>query len=213
MLTALDIASAYAQRNPLLKHILVVGSLLISCVVNWDDPITYPNFGDSAAAVLLEVSNEGNERGFIGGAHYFTDSQYHDSIVMPACGLSKMYDKTLKNDNKRWSWMPFKFDFLSDNWAHLITQNLEEHHLSPSEVDHVVFSQFSKPDSEETLNKLNVDPNNYSYVGDQFGYTGTTSPIFGLRNAIRTGKVNEGSKVILCSVGAGYSMCSMLYQF
>ncbi|BBB90142.1 MAG TPA: ketoacyl-ACP synthase III [Methylomusa anaerophila] len=213
MLTTLDLVSNYAKNNPSLKHVLVVGSLLISSVVSWQDPVTYPNFGDSAAAVILEITNENEERGFMGRAHYFTDSQYHDSIVMPACGFAKMYDKKLKNDDKRWNWTPFNFTFLSDNWAKLIRNNLADHGLTPADVDHFVFSQFSKPDSEDTLKKLSVDPTNYSYVGDKFGYTGTTSPIFGLRNAIRTKRVQKGSKVILCSVGAGYSMCSILYQF
>lgn len=213
MLTALDLASNYAKAQKSMKYILVVGSLLISSVVSKNDPITYPNFGDSAAAVILETEVSDTERGFIGAADYFTDSQYHDSIVMPVCGFAKIYDKQLDEDSKRWNWTPFDFSFLSDNWAKLIQQTLTKNELTPSDVDHFVFSQFSRPDAEETLKKLQVDHTNYSYVGDEFGYTGTTSPIFGLRNAIRNDKVKEGSKVILCSVGAGYTMCSMLYKF
>ncbi len=213
MLTALDQVSNYMKMKKTLKNVLVVGSMLISSVVSKNDPVTYPNFADSAAAVLLEMAVEEEERGFIGTAEFFTDAEYHDSIVMPLCGFARMYDEKLDDDSKRWSWTPFDFSFLSDNWSKIIQHTLQKNNLKPAEVDHFVFSQFSKPDTVETLRKLEVDSTNYSYVGDQFGYTGTTSPIFGLRDAIREGKVKEGSKVILCSVGAGYTMCSLLYKF
>ncbi len=213
MLTALDLVSNYARSKKSIKQILVVGSLLISSVVNKNDPVTYPNFGDSAAAVLLEALDEEEERGFMGAASYFADADYHDSIVMPMCGYSKMYDGNLDDESKKWSWKPFDFNFLPDNWAKLIRENLKDNNLVPADVDHFVFSQFSKPDTVKTLEKLEVDTENFSYVGDEYGYTGVTSPIFGLREAIMTGKVTEGSKVILCSVGAGYTMVSVLYKF
>lgn len=212
MLTALDLASTYAKTKKNIKNILVVGTLLISSVVNQNDPITYPNFADSAAAVLLEVVEEDEKRGFI-DSKFFTDSNYHNSIVMPACGYSKIYDDKLSEESKRWSWNPFDFSFLPEKWSELILDVLRNDDLKPADIDHFVFSQFSKPDTIKTLEMLNVDCENFSYVGDEFGYTGTTSPIFGLRSAIRLGKVKEGSKVILCSVGAGYTMCCLLYKF
>lgn len=212
MLTALDLASTYAKIKKNIKNILVVGTLLISSVVNKNDPVTYSNFGDSAAAVLLEAIEEDKESGFI-DSNFFTDSSYHDSIVMPACGYSKIYDDKISEESKRWSWNPFDFSFLAEKWSELILELVSKNDLKAADIDHFVFSQFSKPDAIKTLEILNVDSENFSYVGDEFGYTGTTSPIFGLRNAIRLGKVKEGSKVILCSVGAGYTMCCLLYKF
>lgn len=212
MLTALDQVSAYLKVKKNMKNILVVGSLLISSVVSKKDPITYPNFGDGAAAVLLETAIEQEERGFI-DSHYFTNSDYHDSIVMPVCGFSKIYDKEIEEENKRWGWNPFDFSFLASDWCRLIQSLLDSRGLKPSEIDHFVFSQFSKPDAIETLEKMGVSRKKFSYVGDEFGYTGVTSPIFGLRSAIRSGKIQKGASVILCSVGAGYTMCSLLYKF
>lgn len=212
MLTALDQVNMYAKTKRNIKKILVVGTLLISSVVNTNDPVTYPNFADSAATVLLEAVEEEEMGGFIDSS-FFTDSSYHDSIVMPACGYSRIYDKKIDEKSKKWSWHPFDFSFLPQKWSELIIDLLNKNDLKPIDINHFVFSQFSKPDAVETLKKLNVDCEKFSYVGDEFGYTGTTSPIFGLRSAIRLGKVKKGSKVILCSVGGGYTMCCLLYKF
>ncbi|MBO4999161.1 MAG: ketoacyl-ACP synthase III [Lachnospira sp.] len=209
MLVAMDTIAAYAKQNPSIKKILLVGSMHVSSVVNYKDSVVYPNFGDSAAAILLENVQEEQSRGIL-SATYFTDSNYHDTIVLPACGHSKELLYEVPKENRRLQWTPFDFNFLSDNWTKIIEQLLEEHSISVEDISYFIFSQFSDADNLLTLEKLGADKDKYIFVGDKYGYTGVSSPIMAL-NEIRD-DLKEDSYLIFCSVAAGYSMNAILYR-
>lgn len=211
MLTAIDVASRYAQSKSRVKNILIVGSLLISSIVNRKDSIVYPTFADSAAAVVLRNVNEEQARGFIDSTVY-TDSNYHNSILMPACGNSNLHVDSIREEKKILEWNPFDFSFLSDNWSTIINRLLERNDVTPEQIDYFVFSQFSNADNLLTLEKLGVSRDKYIFVGNEYGYTGVTSPILALDKCWdRVSK--PGNKIVFCSVAAGYSMTALYYKF
>lgn len=217
MLTAIDEASRILKTNKRFKKALVVGSLLISSVVNKKDPITYGNFGDSAAAVILEKKEEDVERGFIDSVHY-TKTTEHNNILMPKIGYSKIIkNNTVEQDDKKWTFVPFENSFISDYWANLINELTHDNNLSPLKIDHFLFSQFTNPDAKLTLHKLGLPkdmiPTKLTYVGNEYGYTGVTSPIMALHRALKLGKIKEGSNVIFISVGSGSTTIAILFKF
>lgn len=209
ILVAMDTVSGYVKQNPSVKKILIVGSMYVSSVVNYKDSVVYPSFGDSAAAILLENIEEEEKRGIL-SATYFTDSNYHNTIVLPACGHSKELLYEVPKEKRRLEWNPFDFGFLSDNWTKIIIQLLEENNIAVDKIDHFIFSQFSDADNLLTLEKLGADKEKYIFVGDKYGYTGVSSPIMAL-NAI-WGKLKKEGYIIFCSVAAGYSMNAVLYK-
>ena len=213
-ITAMDIMIPYVKSNSSINKLLIVSSLNISSVVSENDPITYPNVADGSSAVILQKTEEAEERGVL-CSNYFTDSNYYNTIVNPVCGYSKIHDMDVPIEDKKLIWNPFDFSFLSDNWTRLIREMLDKRELQPHNVDHYLFSQFSKTDIIETARKLEVDFNkdNFTYIGDEYGYTGPTSPILALYHAVKENKVKEDSYAVLCSVAAGYTMGSILYKF
>ena len=213
-ISALDIMSSYIKSNPAINKLLIVSSLNISSVASENDPITYPNVADGSSAVILEKVEEAEEKGVL-CSNYFTDSSYYNTIIGPVCGYSKINDEDVPLENKKMVWNPFDFSFLSAEWTKLIREMLDTRQLQPHNVDHYLFSQFSKADIIETAKKLEVDFNedNFTYVGDEYGYTGPTSPILALYHAVKENKVKEDSYAVLCSVAAGYTMGSILYKF
>jgi 3-oxoacyl-[acyl-carrier-protein] synthase-3 len=211
-LAALDQISRYLKTKKNIRHVLLASAMLISPVAKKDDPIVYANLSDAGAALVLENVDEKEERGFI-DSKYFTDSNYHHTIMNPACGISRIANPDINPEEKKMQWNPFDFGFLSDNWSKLIKDLVLENQISLKDIHHYIFSQFSKPDAEETLRKLDTDINQHTYIGDQYGYTGVTSPIIALDKALSDKKIKKGSKVVLCSVAAGYSMSAVLFQF
>lgn len=212
MLTAMDVASRYIKCNENIKTALVVGSLMISSIVNHNDTLTYPTFADGSAAIILEAVEENELRGFI-DSNTFTNSNYHESFLNPLCGLSKLHKENVQLTDKYLLWTPFDFSFLSDNWKMIIDDMLGKYDLRPKDIGHFLFSQFSKPDVEETLNKMNVGLDKYTFVGNEYGYTGVSSPFFALHRALKNNKIRKNDYVVFCSVGAGYTMTSILYKF
>ncbi|AFS79454.1 3-oxoacyl-[acyl-carrier-protein] synthase III [Gottschalkia acidurici 9a] len=213
MLSAMDQVSRILKTHKKFKKALVVGSLLISSVVSKNDSVTYPNFGDLSAAMILEKEEEDIERGFIDSV-YYTKTTEHDNILMPKIGYSRtIRDCILDEEDKKWFWDPFDSDFLSDYWMRIIEEVTYDNNISPREIDHYVFSQFSNPSSKETLSKLNVDNSRMVYVGDEYGYTGVTSPILALHKKLESGIIKDGDSCVFCSVGSGSTTVSILYKF
>lgn len=210
MLTAIDIASKYLKTDKKYKRILVVGSLLISPFAREDDMVVYSCIADGAAAVILEVKEENEERGLL-GSRVFTDDTYNATIRFPACGLSNLPSSTKAHD-KKMKWNPFDFSFLSDKWTELITNLLKENAYEPKDVSHYFMSQFSKTDIELTLKKLGASLSKATFVGDKYGYTGCASPIMALDDKLKVGKFNKDDILVFCSVAGGYIMTALLYK-
>lgn len=211
MLTAIDVVSRYVQSKTRIKNIMIVGSFFVSSVVNTKDSLVYPTFADSAAAVILKNVSEETQRGFMDST-VFTDSNYHNTVLMPACGNSRIREDSVDDDEKKLEWKPFDFSFLSDNWSTIIERLLERYELKPNDIDYYIFSQFSDPDNLLTLESMGVSEGKYIFVGKEYGYTGVTSPIVALNRAWNE-VAKPGNKVVFCSVAAGYSMTALYYVF
>ena len=211
MLTGMDIVAGYMKNKPDLRKALVVGSFHISSVARDTDTVVYPNFADAAAAVILEKREEERTRGLL-DSEVFTDASYESNVTLPKCGYSKIRSAEVEPEQKRLEWNPFDFSFLSDQWTSLIRTLLMRHGLTPEQIDYYVFSQLSDPDNMATLKKLGVSEEKYFFLGKEYGYTGNTCPILVL-NRMWDVIAARGNKVVFCSVGAGYSIIALLYEF
>lgn len=213
MITALDQACRILMTNKRFKKALVVGSILFSSVSSKSDAVSYSNFGDAAAAVVLEKSEEDIKRGFLDSTH-LTQTSECDCILMPKAGFSKILRDPIEDEeDKKWQWKPFDGSFISDLWVKLIREVAEDNYIEPKDLGHLIFSQFTVPDTRLALDKLGIDYGKTTYVGNEFGYTGTTSPIVALDRALNTGKIREGDYVTLCSMGSGTTVSVLLLRF
>jgi 3-oxoacyl-[acyl-carrier-protein] synthase-3 len=52
-----------------------------------------------------------------------------------------------------------------------------------------------------------------TYIGNQYGYSGCTSPIMALDDKLRQEKFDEDDLSIFCSVASGYTMTALLYKW
>ncbi|MDC4239570.1 ketoacyl-ACP synthase III [Clostridium tertium] len=213
MITALDQASRILMTNKRFKRALVVGGILFSSVGSPNDSVSYSNFGDAAAAVILEKVDEDEKRGFIDSTHLAKASECNN-ILMPKAGYSKIIrDGIEEEDDKRWSWKPFDGSFISDVWVDLIKEVAEDNGIRVNDINHLIFSQFTIPDARLTLEKLDIDKSRTTYIGDEYGYTGTTSPIIALDRALKSEKIKKGDYVTLASMGSGSVVTVLLFKF
>jgi 3-oxoacyl-[acyl-carrier-protein] synthase III len=212
MLTGMDIASRYLKTDGKYKRILIVGAMLISPFAREDDLVVYSCISDGAAAVILEVREETEERGLL-GSRMFTDDSYNETIRFPACGLSNIPDDRISSRDKKMEWKPFDFSFLSDRWTKLINDLLAEHGYSSKDVTHYFMSQFSKFDVGLTMENLGASPTQATFIGHKYGYTGCTSPIMALDYRLKTENFHSGDILVFCSVAGGYTMAALVYKW
>lgn len=212
MIQGLDVAYKYMLASDI-KKALVVGCFCITPIALWTDTVVYATFADAAACVALSMEDNARKRGFIDSIT-FVDASYHDYIKYPKCGMAKVPLQAVMPNEKRLEWNPFPMDFIPEQWKNAISQILEKNNLAAKEIDYYIFSQLSDDFNMKTLELLGISEtdNKYYFVGKEYGYTGNTCPILCL-NRLWDMYSKEHTKLIVCTVGAGYSIIAQLYEF
>ncbi|MBC2579603.1 ketoacyl-ACP synthase III [Clostridium sp. DJ247] len=212
MLVALEQVSRIMRNNLNIKYALIAGSDQFNRYSRFDEAIPYSNFGDSACAIILEnISN--TDRGFI-DSDFYTNSSNHDKIVLPAKGLSStIHNNELEIKDKLVKWTPFDVDGAFFSAKITIEELLFRNSLTKKDIKKYFVSQFAKASMEQICNELGEDMEKFVFVGNEFGYTGTTSPILAYAKAVENNELNIGDNVIFWSVGAGTTCCGILYKY
>lgn len=212
MIQGLDVVYKYMLSSDI-KKALVVGCFCITPIALWTDTVVYATFADAAACVALRMDDNNEKRGFIDTVTYL-DAGYHDYIKYPKCGMSKVPLRSVMPNEKRLEWNPFPMDFIPEQWVQAITQVLDNNRLEARDIDYYIFSQLSDAYNMETLKLLGIteEDNKYYFVGKEYGYTGNTCPVLCL-NRLWDIYSKRGNKIIICTVGAGYSIIVQLHEF
>ena len=212
MLQGMDIVSKYMKLSNI-KNALVLGCFCVSPATLWTDAVVYATFADAAACVALTSEESDMQRGLL-DTYTFVDASYHQYVTYPKCGMSKVPLKIVEPNEKRLEWISFPMDFLSQKWADSIMEVVTRNNLVIDDIDYFVFSQLSDVYNTETLKILGVplEKKKYHFVGKEYGYTGNTCPILCLHRMWEVYS-QKGTKIILCTVGAGYSIIVHLYEF
>lgn len=208
MTIAVEQASRYMLSNPYVKTALVVGSDYLSLIADPTDAMTYANFGDSASAVILEKTEE--KTGFI-DAMTEVDSTNRNTILYPEKGLSQ----TLKSNaqGEYMLWLPFDGTMSLPNTYEMFEAILSRNNMTIDDVDHFCLSQFAEVNINKIKKRFNIADEKMIYVGDKYGYTGTSSPFIALYEGIETGRIKRGDTVLFWTIGGGHEFITMLYQY
>lgn len=211
MVISLDQVSRFLISNPYVKYALIVGAEQMNRYANPTDEVTYTNFADAACAVLIERV-ENTDSGIIDSC-YYTDSSLHDNIVFPGCGYSKLLSDDVSEEEKKVRWVPFDGTCPVEHATKSINNILVRNGVDKSEISQYLLSQFAKINIDLIRENLNEEESKFIYVGDEYGYTGTSSPFIALERSIEENRVKRGDNVVFWSVGSGWTICTVLFKF
>lgn len=212
MLTGIEVVSRFMHSNPRIQNTLVVGAVYVSSVIEETDVFTLPIFSDGASAVVLQKGEAEESKGFIDGV-FLTESTQSEAFRYPAVGFSKVNTEETTLAERTLKLQPVDASFFVEKWVGLVEDVLDANGLTKADIGHCFFSQFSKSQAEETVKELGLSLDKTTYIGHKVGYTGVNSPIFALNQAIEDGKIEQGSYVIMASVGSGYNMSVLLFKY
>lgn len=205
---AVEQASMYMRANPNVKRALVVGSEQLSMLSNPEEEISYAMLADAACAIILEKTTENT--GFV-DAEYHTYSANTDKILYPIEGMSGVLKG--KGDGRYLRFLPFDMSFGAPITDRMIEDLLTRNHLKIQDINAFCFSQLAYSDTTRLQERFQIDMNKILYIGDRYGYTGTTSPFIALYEGIKAGKVQRGDLVLFWTVGAGHQFVAMLFRY
>lgn len=208
MVVAIEQATAYIVSNPRIKRVLVVGSEHLTSFTSPTDEMPYSVFGDAACAIIMEETTE--EVGYI-DSDYHTATPYAENLIYPQLGFSESQKD--RGEDKYLTYIPFDMSFAGPKADEQIAKVLERNGLTLSDISAFSWSQMSKGDSIRFHIANSVPWNKMLYTGDEYGYTGTTSPLLALHRGIQDGRVKRGDLVMFWTVGVGHQFVALLFKY
>ena len=204
---ALNTAQAFIQSG-VYRMALVVGSEVLSKLIDWKDRGTCVLFGDGAGAVVLRADETG-----ILGFQMHSDGTKGNVLT---CG-ARSNGNFLMNQKPELSYMTMDgqevFKFAVKRVPEVISQLLEKTGTSIEEIRYFVLHQANYRIIESVAKRLKVGmekfPANMEYYGNT---SGASIPLL-LDEMNRAGKLNPGDKIILSGFGGGLTWGATLIQW
>lgn len=209
-ITALDIASLYIEAGQY-KTILVVGCDKASAGLNEKQPESFELFSDAAAAVI--VTKTELSQGVVVSVQKTFSEGAHATEIRAGGALHPGYD--YKEEDRDEYFFDMKGRAALFSTARYLPGVFEaffkDNHLSMEDIDLIIPHQASKALSM-FMSRMNVPEGKYMDCVTQYGNMVAASVPFLLCKALSTGKIGEGSTVLLCGTAAGLTINLLLLQ-
>jgi 3-oxoacyl-[acyl-carrier-protein] synthase-3 len=194
------------------KKVLVVGSDVMSSIINYEDRATCVLFGDGAGAVLVEPAADGE--GILDFMHDI-DGSGACALFMPGGG--SLNPPTHETVDKKMHYVHQEgqhvFKYAVRRMADVACQLLERNGLSKDDLALVVPHQANLRIIRAMQERLGVDDTKVMVNIDRYGNTTAGTIPLGLRDALAEGRLRKGDLVMLVTVGAGYTTGGMLLRW
>lgn len=191
------------------KKILLIGSEVLSRLVDWSDRSTCILFGDGAGAVVLGASDEpGILHSSIAADGQFRELLYVNNPQLQAqsgpLSIDKAYIQMKGND---------VFKVAVRTLAHLVEEMLEATGLPQSAIDWLIPHQANIRIIQATARKMNLPMERVVVTLASQGNTSGASIPLALDTAVRDGRVQPGQLLLLEAFGAGFTWGGALIRY
>ena len=195
------------------KNALVIGADVMSSIIDYTDRATCVLFGDGAGAVVLGPSSDPNV-GILVFEHMI-DGGGGGALCMPAGG-SRMpashetVDQRLhyvKQDGQT------VFKFAVRNTGEICERLLKRNNLTGDDLDLFVSHQANKRIIMSAAERIGMPEEKVVINIDRFGNTTAATIPLALNDALESGRLKKGHLIMLTSVGAGFTVGSLLVRW
>lgn len=200
-LYALSVADQYLKSG-LYRYALVVGSEVISRVLDWKDRSTCVIFGDGAGAVVLKGVD--SRKGIL-STHLHSDGQFWDLLYIPGGGSRLPISETVLADRKNFLKMKGSetYRLAVRNLEEVAWEALNELHLSVDDITLMVPHQANIRIIKALTERLKFPEEKVVINIDRYGNTSAASIPIALDEAVRSGRIQAGDNLLLIAFGAG----------
>ena len=195
------------------EHALVVGADVMSSIIDYTDRKTCVLFGDGAGAVVLSPARDGE--GAILDFEHEIDGSGGPALCMPAGGSLRPASAQTVADRLHFVKQDGQtvFKFAVRKTEEIARRVLARNHLTPADVDLFVSHQANRRIIESAAQKLGLEDRKVIINIDRFGNTTAATIPLALNDARCQGRLKKGDMVLLASVGAGFTVGSVLVRW
>lgn len=207
---ALSVADAYVRTG--MKHVLVIGSEVMSAITDWTDRNTCVLFGDGAGAAVISASD--GERGIL-STHLRSDGALCDLIAVPAGGSRQPPSEKVVAERLQYIKMKGNetFKVAVRSLEEIARETLAANQLTIDALDLYVPHQANMRILNAVSDRLGLPKEKIMLNLDRYGNTSAASIPIALDEAVRAGRVKDGSLVMLGAFGAGLTWASALIRW
>jgi len=207
---ALAVGDAYVKTG--LRHVLVIGSEVMSSITNWKDRNTCILFGDGAGAAVLSATKE--DRGIL-SSHLHSDGSLWNLICVPGGGSRMPPTEKMLADELQYIKMKGNETFkvavktLEESAREALTAN----GLTVADLDVYVPHQANARIIKAVASRLELPMEKVVLNMDRYGNTSAASIPIALDEAVRAGRIKKGNLVMMAAFGSGLTWATSVVRW
>jgi 3-oxoacyl-[acyl-carrier-protein] synthase III len=207
---ALSVADAYIKTG--MRHVLVIGSEVMSAITDWTDRNTCVLFGDGAGAVVVSASD--GERGIL-STHLRSDGTLCELIMVPGGGSRTPPSQKVLAERLQYITMKGNetFKVAVRTLEEIARSTLSANHLRVEDIDLYVPHQANIRILKAVMERLGLPIDKVMLNVERYGNTSAASIPIALDEAVREGRIKDGSLVMLGAFGAGLTWASAVIRW
>ena len=183
------------------QNILLVTAETYTKYLRKSDKSNRTIFGDGAAATLIQKDETKENFQFILG----TDGSGYDNLIVRNGGGRNRINKEDEVGNCLYMNGQNIFIFTIEKIPILVKEILEKNNLTEKDVDYYIFHQANAHILRRQREILEIPEEKFYINLEKYGNTVSSTIPIALKDALETGKVKRGQKIMLIGFGVGLS--------
>jgi 3-oxoacyl-[acyl-carrier-protein] synthase III len=194
------------------RNVLVVGSEVMSMLMDWTDRGTCILFGDGAGAVVLGPAS--GERGIL-SSHLHSDGNLWDFICVPGGGARIPPSEKTLADGLQFLKMRGNetFKVAVRTMEEVAREALAKNHFTVDDLALYIPHQANVRIIKAVASRLGLPMEKVMLNMDRYGNTSAASIPLALDEAVRQGRIREGDLILLEAFGSGLTWGSTLLRW
>ena len=197
---ALTTAQQYIE-NGSAKNILVVGSEIMSKIVDWNNRSTAIIFGDGAGAVVVSSDNTTG----IKHSKLFSDGSYMSSLHVNNNRINELGTIEMAGNEV--------YKIAVKRLSELAEETLNDCNMTSNDLTWMVPHQANIRIISAVAKRINLPMSKVILTLDKHGNTSAASIPLALDVAVRDGRIKKGDSLLFEGIGGGFSWGSVLVEY
>ena len=196
------------------EHALVVGADVMSSIIDYKDRSTCVLFGDGAGAVVVSATTDESNGAILDFEHEI-DGSGGPALCMPAGGSRRPSSHETIEERLHYVKQDggTVFKFAVRKTEEISRRILERNGLTPADLNLFVSHQANRRIIQSATERLGVAPDKVIINIERFGNTTAATIPLALNDAVCSGRLKKGDLVLLASVGAGFTVGTVLLRW
>ena len=195
------------------RHALVIGADVMSSIIDYTDRSTCVLFGDGAGAVVVSAATE-DGFGILDFEHQ-VDGSGGPALCMPAGGSRMPASRDTVDQRLHYVKQEGQtvFKFAVTKTAEVCERLLARNKLCARDIDLFVSHQANRRIITSAAERLGLASEKVVINIDRFGNTTAATIPLALNDAVADGRIKRGDRLLLASVGAGFTVGAVLVRW